>query len=207
MKLKSKITFLILFLIFVFFVSVKAAFNIIPPGTPDFIIPKLKNYNYYLSSIPAGKYTLIVIYSNQELYKTSEILKNKKMEIGIFPDLRYISSNSVNMYKLFSTIPEKGKTKIFESQFITDTNPLTFSPLPFSFYFSLSTNEDSVIYNSNIDHKYISIFKHKEKDEYLVFFDINFDGNFSDLIILINYISPCSSSGGGRGGGKGNTPF
>ncbi|MFN3995800.1 MAG: hypothetical protein ACK4GR_04630, partial [bacterium] len=62
-----------------------------------------------------------------------------------------------------------------------------------------------VIYNSNVDHKFINIFKHKDKDEYLVFFDLNFDRKFSDLIILLNYVSPCS--GGGRGENQGNTPF
>ncbi|MCS7244220.1 MAG: hypothetical protein RMJ36_05760 [Candidatus Calescibacterium sp.] len=191
-----------------FSISTKASFNIVPNGAPDFIIPKLKSYNYYLSSIPAGKYTLVVIYSNPEIYKTSKILQNKKIEIGIFPDLRYISSNSINMYKLFSQIPDKGKTKIFESKFITNTNPLTLDPLPFGLFFSVSNNEDNVVYSSGIDHKYIMIFKQKEKDEYLGFFDINFDNIFSDLIILLNYISPCSGgSGGGRGDSKGSNPF
>lgn len=202
----KKIKIFIFFsLILLFLNKSNASFSIIPEGIPSFIIPKLKNYNYHLSSLAPGKYTLIVIYSTQEIYKKSEILKNKKIEIGIFPDLRYIST-SINTYKLFSSIPERGKTKIFESKFITNTNPINFDPLPFSLYFSLSNQEDTVIYNSQIDHQYITVFKHKEKEEYLAFFDLNFDKNFSDLIVLINYISACSSSGG-RGQNKGNNPF
>ncbi|MFN4219576.1 MAG: hypothetical protein ACK4GJ_01480 [bacterium] len=197
--------------IFITFVSIIittflsfASFKVIPEGIPEFIIPKMKNYNYYSLSLAAGKYTSIVVHSDTEIYK-SDILKNKKIEIGIFPDLRYISSNSINIYKLFSGIPEKGKTKMFESKFITNTNPVTWEALPFGIYFSLSNNQDTVIYNSNVDHKFINIFKHKDKDEYLVFFDLNFDRKFSDLIILLNYVSPCS--GGGRGENQGNTPF
>lgn len=202
----KKFLFLLLIILTFLLSHIKAAFNVLPYGIPDFIADKLKKYNYYSSSLVAGKYTLIVIYSNLELYKTSSILKNKKIEIGILPDFRYISSSSINAYKLFLSIPNKGNTKIFESQFIINTNPLTFQALPFSIYFSLSTNQDTVIYNSLIDTKYIYIFKHKGKDEYLVFFDLDCDNNFSDLIILLNYISPPSGQGG-RGENKGNNPF
>ncbi|MEN3015524.1 MAG: hypothetical protein ABDH21_05675 [bacterium] len=195
---------LLILLLIIPWLFLTSSFKIVPNGIPDFIASKMKNYNYYLLSIPPGKYTLIVVYSNPIISK-SDILKNKRIEIGIFPDLRYISSSSINAYKLFSEIPDKGKTKIFESKFITDTNPLTFNPLPFCMYFAVSTAQDNVIYNSNIDHKYIMIFKHKQKDEFLVFFDINFDNLFSDLIVLINFISVCS--GGGRGDSQGNSPF
>ncbi|MCS7164801.1 MAG: hypothetical protein RMJ51_00750 [Candidatus Calescibacterium sp.] len=202
----NTIIFVVGLLVFFFSFS-KASFKIVPNGIPDFFIPKLKKYNYHLASLPPGKYTLIVLYSNQQIQKKSQILQNKRIEIGIFPDLRYISSNSINMYRLFSDIPERGKTKIFESKFITNTNPVTFDPLPFSLFFSLSSSEDSVVYSSNVDHRYIMVFRHKEKEEYLGFFDIDFDNNFSDLIILLNYISQCSSGSGGRGENKGNTPF
>lgn len=192
------------FIIIIMSLSI-ASFKIIPEGIPEFIIPKMKNYDYYSLPLQPGKYTSIVVHSETEIYKNSSILKNKKIEIGIFPDLRYISSNSINIYKLFSGIPEKGKTKMFESKFIINTNPIVWEALPFGIYFSLSNNQDTVIYNSNIDHKFIYIFKHKEKEEYLVFFDLNFDKKFGDLVILLNYVSACS--GGGRGENQGNTPF
>jgi len=158
-----------------------------------------------MSSIPPGKYTLLVLYSTERINNDISS-KSGKIEFGIFPDLKYISSNSINMYSFFYKIPQRGSTKIFESQFITETKPLTFQPLPFNLFFSITIRDDKVIYNSAIDHKYIMMFKHKEKEEYLVFFDVNFDKDFSDLIILLNYISACSGSGGGRGP-QGNSPF
>jgi hypothetical protein len=207
--MKNVTIYILIILIFIANIVINqslASFKIIPEGTPDFILPKLKNYSYNMSPIPAGKYTLIVVYSNEQLNQDIKS-KQKKLEIGILPDLKYLQSNSINMYQLFDNIPQKGNTAIFESSFITNANPLTFEALPFNIFFSIKAKKDSVIYNSSLDHKYISIFKHKEKEEYLIFFDLNFDNNFSDLIILINYISACSNSGGGRGNNQGNSPF
>ncbi|MGB9638003.1 MAG: hypothetical protein ACPL1F_01720 [bacterium] len=179
----------------------------IPKGIPQKVKEKLKNYNYYQSALEPGKYVIVVLYSIYDLPKKSKNLKNKEIEIGLIPDLKNLQNSSLNFYKIFNKIPLQGETKNIETYFITDQNPTKFEALPFSLSFIISNKSDRVIINSNLDNKYIMIFKHKEKDEYLVFFDLDFDNNFSDLILLLVYMGPCSASGGGRGGSSGNEPF
>lgn len=179
----------------------------IPKGIPQKIKEKLKSYNYYQSSLEPGKYVIITVYSIYDLPKKSKTLKNKEIEIGLIPDLKNLQNASINFFKLFNKIPLQGETKNIETYFITTQNPTKFEALPFSLSFILSNKSDRIIINSNLDNKYIMIFKHKEKDEYLVFFDLDFDNNFSDLVLLLVYIGPCSAPQGGRGGSSGNDTF
>ena len=208
-KTLFRINLLLLFLlIFLFSLKLlsKAGILAIPNGIPDKIKEKLKNYNYYQSALEPGKYVVIVVYSIYDLNKKSKVLKNKQIEIGLIPDFKNLQNSSINFFKIFSKIPSIGETKNFETYFITSQNPVEFKALPFSISFIISNNTDRVIVNSTLDNKYIMIYKHKEKDEYLAFLDLDFDNNFSDLILLLVYMGPCSG-GGGREGGSGNNPF
>ncbi len=202
-----KFLFFILLLIVVGNNFIVAGILPIPKGIPTKIKEKLKKYNYYQSALEPGKYVIVVVYSIYDLTKKSNVLKNKEIEIGLLPDLKNLQNASLNFFKLFNKIPLQGETKNIETYFITNQNPTKFEALPFSISFIVSNKSDRVIINSNLDNKYIMIFKHKEKDEYLVFFDLDFDNSFSDLILLLVYMGPCSASGGGRGGSSGNEPF
>lgn len=207
MKKKGFIIFLITLLFLLINLNNFAGILPIPKGIPQKVKEKLKNYNYYQSALEPGKYVIIVLYSIYDLPKKSKNLKNKEIELGLIPDLKYLQNSSLNFYKLFNKIPLQGETKNIETYFIVDQNPIKFQALPFSLSFIVSDKSDRVIINSNLDNKYIMIFKHKEKDEYLAFFDLDFDNSFSDLILLLVFMGPTSASGGGRGGSSGNEPL
>ncbi len=207
-KLNKIFKFLVILLFLLISLNIFGGILLTPNGIPQKIKEKLKNYNYYQSSLEPGKYVIITVYSIYDLPKKSKTLKNKEIEIGLIPDLKNLQNASINFYKLFNKIPSQGETKNIETYFITTQNPPKFEALPFSLSFILSNKSDRIIINSNLDNKYIMIFKHKEKDEYLAFFDLDFDNNFSDLVLLLVYMGPCSSSAqGGRGGSSGNAPF
>ena len=165
-----------------------------PRGVPESVRKMLTEYDYYKKPFPSGKYALTVIYTTLDPND-----KKTGFKLCAAPARIYSASMPLDYLIILPEVPTIGKSAIFHSVFYRQ-------PMDFEIVAMLNKGEDIFAFSTMGNYKYTLVYKHKSTRKFLVFFDLDWDKRWDDLVVMLNMISRCTSNscGGHKKRSSGN---